>query len=497
MRRHADIQTACGVQAFDDQILATVTALLADPVHRRLVQRLYEYVLVDEFQDVNPTQAALLDIISRPWRNLFVVGDDDQLIYGWRSADVSTIVDFGAGLPAAPHTAYYTLPTNYRCSREIVRRAEQLVTNNRRRAQKSMQARPAAPGGAVCFAAAERPADRMLEIAAFLAAEQARLACPWHELAVLCRLRSQLATVAGAVAGAGVPAAAPAAAGLDTDHSRRLDCALREAAADFRRAGSPAGPALEAVLAHMTGAPYDRGRSIARARSFPGRLSAVDMPLAAGDAARRDEDGDAALQVADAARLLACRHATLGGLAAAWHALPLPETAVADRCRDGVTLATIHATKGREYRSVAIVDFGPALAPLKDTEREEERRVLYVALTRARERALLTVDTARGSPHPFIAEAACPPQRRELRQLRREAAALRHALLARAAELPGPVARLIAGAGASQQPIRNRSEPSRETAEMAADYLALRSRIAERQLAARHSLQERLDAWLG
>ncbi len=507
LRRHTSIQATRGVQAFDDQILTAVTALLAEPAHRRLVQGLYDHVLVDEFQDVNPTQAALLDIISRPWRDLFVVGDDDQLIYGWRSADVSTIVDFGVGLPAAPHIAYYTLPTNYRCSREVVRRAEQLVTNNRRRAQKSMQARPAAPAGAVCFAAAGRPEDRFLEVAAFLAAEQARLDCPWRELAVLCRFRSQLTTVAGALHDAGVPATAPAAAGLDAGHSRRLDCALRDAAADPGRAGSPVTQALEAVLDHLSGAPdattWDHTDAGAPPGDHPdagaptGSPSDVRMPLRPPGVSPRPEDGAAVLQVADAARLLACRYTTLAGLAAAWHALADPAAAAAGGCCDGVTLATIHATKGREYRSVAIVDFAPALAPLQDAEHEEERRVLYVALTRAKERALLTVDSARGGPHPFIVEAACPPQRREVRPLKREAAALREGLLARAAELPGPVARLISGSGAVPQAVSGRSGSSRETGEMAADYLAVRSRIAESQLVVGHGLRERLAARLG
>ena len=147
-------------------------ALLSEPGHRRLVQTLYRYVLVDEFQDVNLVQSALLDIVSRPWRNLFVVGDDDQLIYGWRAARIGTIIDFGAGLPGPPFAAAHTLPTNYRCSHEVVARAEQLVLNNRRRAQKSIRARDSAPAGAVLFAAGATFQQRLLEVAAFLAVER-------------------------------------------------------------------------------------------------------------------------------------------------------------------------------------------------------------------------------------------------------------------------------------------------------------------------------------
>ena len=91
---------------------------------------------------------------------------------------------------------------------------------------------------------------------------------------------------------------------------------------------------------------------------------------------------------------------------------------------DSVVLSTIHAAKGREYRSVVIADFAVDLGSLTPAQVEEERRVLYVALTRAAESVLLTVDTRKRAPHQFVSELADPPSRELAFRLRRELAHL-------------------------------------------------------------------------
>src|SRR5690606_1066714 len=139
--------SAKNIQSFNDQIYFAVQDLLAVPEHRHQIQRRFEHVLVDEFQDLNGTQLALVDIISRPHRNLFVVGDDDQLIYGWRFAKPANILDFHKRMPPKPLSATYTLSTNYRCSREVVAASRRLIDHNRTREPKNIVAGPAAPAG--------------------------------------------------------------------------------------------------------------------------------------------------------------------------------------------------------------------------------------------------------------------------------------------------------------------------------------------------------------
>ena len=90
-------------------------------------------------------------LLSRPHRRLFVVGDDDQLIYGWRQADPRGILEFHRRMPPKPWSATYTLCTNYRCSRAVVETGARLVANNRVREAKEIRPRAGAQDGAVRF----------------------------------------------------------------------------------------------------------------------------------------------------------------------------------------------------------------------------------------------------------------------------------------------------------------------------------------------------------
>ncbi|MGE5229279.1 MAG: UvrD-helicase domain-containing protein, partial [Deltaproteobacteria bacterium] len=198
-------QTATGLQSFDDQIYFAVADLLADPAHRAFVQARFDHVLVDEFQDLNGAQLALVDVLSRPHRRLFVVGDDDQLIYGWRRADPRGILEFHRRMPPRPWSATYTLCTNYRCSRAVVETGARLVAHNVVREAKDIRPREGAQDGAVRFFGAPSWPRRAAAMCAFLRAEKERLGCGWRDLAVLCRYRSQQLLVALALDAGDVP----------------------------------------------------------------------------------------------------------------------------------------------------------------------------------------------------------------------------------------------------------------------------------------------------
>ena len=178
--RYSQIQSLSGRQSFDDQVYLAVADMLATPEHRRCIQRRYEHVLVDEFQDLNGAQLALVDLLSRPHRDLFVVGDDDQLIYGWRFADPNGILRFHERLPPRPWSATYTLGTNYRCSRAVVEAASRLVANNSVREAKDVRPRAGAQEGAVLFFAAPSWAERG---AAHLRLPAHRKSAPWLRVA--------------------------------------------------------------------------------------------------------------------------------------------------------------------------------------------------------------------------------------------------------------------------------------------------------------------------
>jgi superfamily I DNA/RNA helicase/very-short-patch-repair endonuclease len=117
-------QVSASFLDFDDMIYLAVRLLLENSSLRHIHQSRFEFVLVDEFQDLNEAQLLLLQIIGLPENNIFAVGDDDQMIYGFRGADVKHIVEFEKRFPIA---STHVLNTNYRSSRMIVRHTGWLI----------------------------------------------------------------------------------------------------------------------------------------------------------------------------------------------------------------------------------------------------------------------------------------------------------------------------------------------------------------------------------
>jgi DNA helicase II / ATP-dependent DNA helicase PcrA len=475
-------QQVTGRQSFDDQIYFAVADMLAEPAHRDFIERRFDHLLVDEFQDLNGAQLALVDVLSRPGRGLFVVGDDDQLIYGWRRADPRGILEFHRRMPPKPWSATYTLGTNYRCSRAVVESSARLVANNTVREAKDVRPRAGAPEGALCFAGAPSWPERAAAACAFLREQKSRLACDWRDLAVLCRYRSQQFAVALALDGEGIPRSPTLGCRLFTHPAARLLRAYLELVRDpdavsgadmafllerpnrylMRAAVEAAGAAPRPWALVRAGAadepaagPRPLSELIERIESLRAELGAgppltsdelvgaiiTDFELVEywrlrAEAARRPEeaaaaagmraspaaepDGGGPFQVVAALSLLAQIHPDRDACLAAWDALLRDEEAhagVADDTlareeaeEDRVVIGTIHAAKGREYDAVVIPEYDCDTSRWSLAETEEERRVVYVGVTRARDSALFTVDTSAGFVHPFLRELVETPE---------------------------------------------------------------------------------------
>ncbi len=142
MYRYFYEQRKCYGLDFDDLVYFVLYILQNDKETREKWQQRLEYVMVDEFQDIDKDQYALADILSGYHRNLFVVGDPDQTIYTWRGADVKFILEFDARHDNVK-TIY--LNTNYRSRPQILKASNALIGKNRERLKKELTA--VRPGG--------------------------------------------------------------------------------------------------------------------------------------------------------------------------------------------------------------------------------------------------------------------------------------------------------------------------------------------------------------
>jgi len=121
---------------FDDLLVKTVELLRDNPGIREHYQRQFQFLMVDEYQDTNTLQADFIDLLAKEHRNLMVVGDDAQSIYSWRGANFQNILKFPDRYPGA---SVYKIETNYRSVPEILRLANQAISVNRNQFAKELQ----------------------------------------------------------------------------------------------------------------------------------------------------------------------------------------------------------------------------------------------------------------------------------------------------------------------------------------------------------------------
>jgi DNA helicase II / ATP-dependent DNA helicase PcrA len=379
LETYADLLRMRGALDFDDLVVRAADLLETDPHLRLRWQSRFLHVCVDEFQDVDAAQLRLVRLLAAPEDNLFVVGDDDQTIYAWRLADVRRILRFSADYPAARRVM---LATNYRCPRAVIDASARMVAVNRERFDKPIRAPANVPrdGGAISAWSTSSPdwPDAMARLAA-------REDAAGRSLCFLSRTRAELTPILLALVRAGVrhTTAVPplveaepvielieaARTSQDRDHPFHVLRRLREVRGWAR--GTPSGDLLS----------DDDHAALDALAGWTAGFATTDAFVAAYDAAR-------------------ARIATLRD----------PDAAV--------ELATAHGSKGREWETVMLVGFEDDRMPNRrslvdaddpDRAMEEERRLAYVALTRATRQLILAFDPAR--PSPFLAEMGFAPAR--------------------------------------------------------------------------------------
>jgi len=391
---------------FDDLIALPVALLGGDPELAAAYRQRWPWISVDEYQDVDELQYRLLRLLTTPGGNLCAIGDPDQAIYGFRGADVGFFLRFRQDFPGA---ATAQLTRNYRSSAAIVDGALQAIapgTLVRGRVLRASGRHAAPPRLRVHRAASEaaeaefvvHTIERLLGGSTFFSFDSGRVDgdggsdLSFADVAVLYRTDAQSPALVEALSRAGMPF-------QKRSHDRLTDLpAVQPVLRGLRTAlpWGPAGPAApgttRAASAEATGTTEPVLALLRRAADAAGVAEAEVEPLVPL-AARCGEDLD---------RFLG--ELALGAQVDTW-----------DPRADRVSLLTLHAAKGLEFPVVFLVGCEDGLLPLRfggaspaAAELAEERRLLFVGITRARSHLYLTW-AARRARHGTIGDSAPSP----------------------------------------------------------------------------------------
>jgi DNA helicase-2/ATP-dependent DNA helicase PcrA len=426
---------------FDDLLVLSTKLVATNEGVRDLLKRSVRHLLVDEYQDTNRIQARLVRLVAGDAGNLFVVGDEDQSIYRWRGADVGNILEFARQFPTAKTVR---LERNYRSTAPILKAAGAVVAENRRRLGKTLKATKGG-GEKVRLVAFDEEKDEAREIVSRMAA--ARRSRPSGEVAVLFRTNAQSRPFEDELLKANLPYILVGG----TKFYERAE--VKDLLAYLRLARNPADdvsfrrvvnvPArgvgaatLEAIEAH------------AAERKVPLLVALSDLPAGMTDRAKKalgefaslvkrladfgaDPENGAGVAMAfaleetglaklyensldpqDEARrenldeLLAAareheRATSFGGegddpsIGGFLDAVTLRADADEVDEKRGILLITLHAAKGLEFEEVFLAGAEDGSLPHAssrddDDELEEERRLAYVGMTRAKDRLTIS-----------------------------------------------------------------------------------------------------------
>nr|WP_199827790.1 ATP-dependent DNA helicase UvrD2 [Streptomyces specialis] len=374
-----------GMIDFEDVLLLTVGILQDRPDIAEVVRRQYQHFTVDEYQDVSPLQQRLLELWLGDRDSLCVVGDASQTIYSFTGATPDHLLGFRTRHPDA---TVVKLVRDYRSTPQVVHLANGLLAQARGRAaehrlelvsQRQAGPEPVYAEHADEPAEAEATARRIRELVTPV--ERGGAGVPASEIAVLYRVNAQSEIYEQALADAGVPYQLRGAERFfDRPEIRQAALALRGAA----RAGENDRVAEDADgLAGQVGA------------VLAGTGWTPEPPAGSGPVRDRWESLRALVRLAEDFQR-AAPDATLG-----MFVTELTERAAAQHAPtvEGVTLASLHTAKGLEWDAVFLVGLTDGMLPItyaKTPEQiEEERRLLYVGVTRARSHLTLSWALAR------------------------------------------------------------------------------------------------------
>ncbi|MCX7590631.1 MAG: UvrD-helicase domain-containing protein, partial [Kiritimatiellae bacterium] len=367
IERYTSQKKKLGVVDFDDLIVLPLTILRNNPDVVAKCRERYRWISVDEFQDVDALQYELLRQLVPPEGNICVIGDPDQAIYGFRGTDPRFFAEFLKDFPGATRVV---LSRNYRSTGSIVSASMQIISASP--SSRSREVKATLDAG-VRIVLHEAPTDRaeaefvvhaierLLGGSSFFSVDSARVAetgkksLAFSDFAVLYRTEEQVATLCEALSRSGMP------------FQKRSHIFLAES------------PLVIAFVQHLLELPDNMPLSQ--------QLNDAETRLFS-DGARKTENDEALLS-----RLRLLAHSSQDRTEFLSQLEMGQDADLFDPYADRIALLTLHASKGLEFDTVFIVGCEEGVLPIfagDGAEVEEERRLLFVGMTRARRRLVLS-----------------------------------------------------------------------------------------------------------
>jgi DNA helicase-2/ATP-dependent DNA helicase PcrA len=455
-RRYQRALKNAGAVDFDDLLLLTEDLFSSNAGARNAESGRFDHLLIDEYQDTNQSQYRIVKSLASAHRNLCVVGDDDQSIYGWRGAEVTHILNFKRDWPDA---TVVRLEENYRCTGEILELANRLIVFNRTRHDKVLKAdRP--PGEKPRIVQFKDEEDEAKQTVADIAHRATDPTLSLRDFAILFRTNEQPRVFEQELRKAKIPYVLIGGRSFfDRTEVRDLLAYMKTLARPddepslLRIINTPPrgiGPkAVETLVARAIEQKKHVGELLAKAdaavtpamRSFAGLLNEYRPRFSPGtmtscfrelitkiqylaEIKRRNPDPadhESRLQTVEEFINALSQYETQAKSKASLQGfidqITLQETDDPDEKekqlkRNAVALMTLHASKGLEFSQVYMVGMEEGVLPhhrsLKagnDQSIEEERRLCYVGITRARDRLTLSLPLSRmkwGKPRDTI-----------------------------------------------------------------------------------------------
>ena len=423
---------------FDDLLMVSVQLLESSRDVREKYQDKFRYILIDEYQDTNRAQYRLARLLAEKHRNLCVVGDVDQSIYGWRGADIKNILDFESDYPEAK---VIQLEQNYRSTKNILEAANAVIENNRNRRPKSLWSEN--PEGELisCYGAYDERDE-----ARFIAETVQKLNTVYRTsyggIAALYRTNAQSRSIEEAFVRSGIPYTM--VGGLKFYDRKEIKDILAYLRVIFNPADGisllriinvPRRGIGDTTISHLTSYAAAQGVTLFDAVSNPDQvpgltararkqleelgeliflLIAAQQSLPVMELVRKvmldsgymaelekEKDPQAEARIENLKELVSVAKDFANGEVEDTLENFLSQVALvadidtAEISEEKVTLMTLHSAKGLEFPVVFLAGLEEGIFPhartlMNETELEEERRICYVGITRAQRKLFMT-----------------------------------------------------------------------------------------------------------